>query len=232
MRAHADTTISLCVYALNIESETKMTRKDDRVRQPFLALAGASLLVLAGASSSALAQSADPRPPSASENQINIQPAPNLLNPTTAPGFNGPLGSIFAPLADRGYKFHVVAFDLFQGNPSAGLITGRGSNSTYILVGTDIDLGKVAGLQGTTLHYENTFFANVHNLDLAGQIGDSQIGYQPPYNPTFTRLSRATIEQKFLDGRLDIDVGITHPDRYYASPNCTVLGSCFQDILY
>ncbi|WP_158810342.1 carbohydrate porin [Beijerinckia sp. L45] len=195
-------------------------RSSSGFRAGALALAGGSLLALASATSGAFAADLPTR-----------APAPDFIAPAATPGFSGPLSSIFAPLADRGFTFHVLALDFFQGNPSAGLQRGRGSNSTYIIVGTDIDLGKAAGLQGTYLHYENTFFANVHNLNLAGQIGDSQVGYQPPFNPTFTRLSRATIEQKLMDGKLDIEAGITHPDRFYAIPNCDSINSCFQDIL-
>ena len=194
--------------------------RSTRSRAGVLALAGASLLALASATSGASAADLATR-----------APAPDYIAPVATPGFSGPLSSIFAPLADRGFTFHVLALDFFQGNPSMGLQRGRGSNSTYIIVGTDIDLGKAAGLQGTYLHYENTFFANVHNLGLAGQIGDSTVGYQPPYNPTFTRLSRATVEQKLMDGKLDIEAGITHPDRFYAIPNCDSINSCFQSLL-
>lgn len=189
-------------------------------RTAALALAGVSLVALAAVPSKTFAADLPEAGPAV------VAPAP------AAPAITGPLSSVFAPLADRGFNFHVLALDFFQGNPSMGLQRGRGSNSTYIIVGTDIDLGKAAGLQGTSLHYENTFFANVYNLNLAGQIGDSQVGYQPPYNPTFTRLSRATIEQKLLNDKLDIEVGITHPDRYYATPNCDSINSCFQDLLY
>ncbi|VTZ25944.1 Porin (fragment) [Methylocella tundrae] len=45
-------------------------------------------------------------------------------------------------------------------------------------------------------------------------------------------MSIMTLEQKLFDDHLDIEIGKTHPDRYYALPNCNSINSCFQDILY
>ncbi|PNG24891.1 porin [Methylocella silvestris] len=170
--------------------------------------------------------------PGASPEDVNPNLVVGLEKPVAKPGFNGPLASIFVPLAAQGYTFHALAIDFVQGNPSAGLVTGRYSNSAYFIVGGDADLGKIAGWQGASLHYENTFFGIVENLSIAPQIGDSTVGYQPPFTPPTAWLSIMTFEQKLFDDHLDFEIGKSHPDRYYALPNCNSINSCFQDILY
>jgi carbohydrate-selective porin OprB len=66
---------------------------------------------------------------------------------------------------------------------------------------------------------------------MGADIGDTTIGYQPTFNRDFARLSILTYEQRLLDDRLAIEVGRTHPNRYYALPPCQSNASCFQDIL-
>ncbi|MDR3460783.1 MAG: carbohydrate porin [Beijerinckiaceae bacterium] len=149
-----------------------------------------------------------------------------------SPGFSGPLASFAAPLAAQGITFHAVALDFAEYDPSLGLQTGHAANSAYIVEGVDFDLATLAGLKGTSLHFENVFFAGVENINIAPQIGDSQVGYQPPYTPRVARLSRATVEQKLADGKLDIEVGSTHPAYYYAKFNCSSINTCFQSVLY
>ena len=215
---------------------TRMTTRDrngaqaPRIRSHG-AIAVAMLLMLAPASE-AMAQDADPRPPNASNEQVNPKVIPGLVKPDTAPGYSGPLATFAGPLAAKGITFHVLDLDFGQTNPSLGIAPGHGSNSNYTIVGVDADLGVLAGMQGTSLHFENVFFSGVKNLGLAGQIGDSQVGYQPPYTPRVARLSNATIEQKLVDGRLDITAGITHPGYFYGTPNCNSINSCFQDMFY
>ncbi len=188
-----------------------------------------SVLLLSGA---AQAQEGGSRPPGAINEEVNPKVVPGLVKPVAPKGLSGPLATFAQPYADRGITFHILALDFAQDNPSVGILRGRGANSLYIIEGVDADLSKLFGMPGTSLHFENVFFAGVSNLNQAGQIGDSQVGYQPPFTPRVARLSRATVEQKLLDGKLDIEVGSTHPGYYYALPNCQSINSCFQDILY
>ena len=173
--------------------------------------------------------------PPINANPGNISPKivpGNAPKPAVAPGFNGPLATFAAPLAAKGITFHAIALNFSEVNPSLGLQRGRGANSLYVIEGADADLGKLLGLSGLSLHYENVFFPATENLNIAPQIGDSQVGYQPPYTPRIARLSRATVEQKAFGDRLDVEVGATHPAYYYALFNCDSINSCFQDILY
>jgi porin len=166
---------------------------------------------------------------------VSDAPLPTTKSPppVAAPsGFSGPLASFAAPLFAEGISFHAVALNFSEANPSLGLAPGHAANSLYVIEGVDADLGKLMGLAGTSLHFENMFFPATENLNIAPQIGDSQVGYQPPFTPRIARLSRATIEQKLLDNRLDVEVGMTHPGYYYALFNCSSINTCFQDMLY
>ena len=150
----------------------------------------------------------------------------------STPGFSGPLAGIFAPLAEDGLTFHTLAMNFFDANPSVGVDTGHSTNSLYLYVGADADLGKAMGLNGLSLHYEHVFFPLTRNLNIAPQIADSKVGYQPAFTPRGGRLGRATIEGKTADGRLDVELGVTHPAYYYALANCDAIATCFQTVLY
>ena len=192
-------------------------RKTSRLRLASALLGAVSAILVMGA------------PASAADLDVS---APVVVIPPPPSGFSGPLAPYFAPLADKGITFHALVLDFFGDNPSIGLQRGRGSNSGYIIEGVDLDLSKLWGLPGTSLHYENTFFAGVTNLNAAPQIGDAQIGFPPPFTPRVARLTRFTVEQKLADGKLDIEAGITHPGYYFAKFNCGTYNACFQDILY
>ncbi len=195
-------------------------RHRDGARAPRIkarrAMAAAAILTMATASR-ATAADLDP---------------PTVVTPVATSGFSGPLATFAGPLAAKGITFHVIDLDFAETNPSLGVAPGHGANSNYTIVGIDADLGLLAGLQGTSLHFENVFFSGVKNLGIAGQIGDSQVGYQPPFTPRVARLSNATIEQKLVDGKLDITAGITHPGYFYGVPNCNSINTCFQDLFY
>jgi porin len=175
---------------------------------------------------------AQDRPPSSINEEVNPKVIPGLVAPSSPSGRHGPLAPLADKFAEHGITFHAISIDFFTTNPTAGLVPGKTENSLYNILGVDVDLSKTTGLRGTSLHYETTIFAGNTNFGFLGQTGDSLVGYQGTYNKRTAVLSVATIEQKFLDDRLDFEIGRTHPNRYYALPACQSLDSCFQDILY
>lgn len=144
----------------------------------------------------------------------------------------GPLAPYAADLAAAGIRFDANAYNYFYSNPSLGLRPGQLSNSAYYLLSMDLDLARIAGIDGAAFHFTQTFFGlRWNNRNMISDIGDSTIGYQSTFNRDFARLSIMTYEQKLLDDRLTLEVGRTHPNRYYALPPCQSSTSCFQDIL-
>lgn len=146
--------------------------------------------------------------------------------------WHGPLAPYAASLAAAGLSFDVTVYEFLFSNPSAGLRPGQISNSTYVLLSLDADLDRLAGIPGGWFHITQTVFGfRFNNRNMDGDVGDTTVGYQPTFNRDAARLSVLTYEQRLLDDRLSIEVGRTHPNRYYALPPCQSAASCFQDIL-
>ncbi|KQP39467.1 carbohydrate porin [Methylobacterium sp. Leaf106] len=168
--------------------------------------------------------------------ELNAQTQPrtdrDIASKPADPVRTGPLAPWATDMAARGLTFDVNIYDFYQANPSAGLRTGEQSNAAYFVLSMTADMQKLAGIAGGSINFTQTFFGLVRNLNMAGDIGDTTVGYQPPYTPNSTRLSLLTYQQKLLDDRLVVEVGRTHPDRYYGLPPCNSINSCFQDMFY
>ncbi|WP_284211541.1 carbohydrate porin, partial [Methylobacterium brachythecii] len=149
-----------------------------------------------------------------------------------APVRVGPLADWANGMAAAGFTFDINMYDFYQANPSAGLRPGNQSNSAYFVLSMTADMQKLAGIAGGSINFTETFFGLVRNTNLAGAIGDTTMGYQPPFTPNDTRLSLLTYQQKLLDDRLVVEFGRTHPGRYYGLPNCNSINTCFQDLFY
>ena len=158
---------------------------------------------------------------------------PAIAQDANAPAFKGPFAPLASNLADKGITLHATTYDFLNANPSFGLEPGHASNSTYWVTGMDLDLDKLAGLRGATIHLKETFFSFVYNNDdIAAEFGDNSLGYQTTYNMLSNQLSELTYEQKLLNGRLDIEFGRTHPNFYFTPMTCQTYNTCYQDILY
>ncbi|KQO71625.1 porin [Methylobacterium sp. Leaf465] len=178
----------------------------------------------------ALAQTASPVGQFNDQTQPRTDPA--IADKPKDPVRVGPLAPWATEMAARGLTFDVNVYDFYQANPTMGLRPGEQSNSAYFVLSMTADMQKIAGISGGTINFTQTFFGLVRNLNMAADIGDTTVGYQPPFNPNFARLSLFTYQQKLLDDRLVVEVGRTHPDRYYGLPPCNSINSCFQDMFY
>ncbi|APH57318.1 Porin [Granulibacter bethesdensis] len=166
----------------------------------------------------------------------NPRVVPGLIKPIQTKEIRddeGPLGPLSRTLLKRGISFHVSLFDFFSSNPSVGQDTGNTVNSTYLLTGADFDLDKILGIHHARLHFEETFFGlRANNIEATRQFSDSSTGYQTTYNLRSEQLSTLTYEQTFFNDRLNIELGRTHPNRFFALPTCQTLNSCYNNILY
>jgi porin len=91
------------------------------------------------------------------------------------------------------------------GNPSGGIRQGS-DYAGQIYLGTDFDMSKIAGLTGTTIHVAIT---QRHGRNLAADDIGNNTSVQEVYGTQNLHLAVLTIEQKLLDGRLDITAGRT-----------------------
>ncbi|WP_141694037.1 carbohydrate porin [Methyloligella halotolerans] len=159
--------------------------------------------------------------------------APAQAQDAAAPVYKGPLSKPASNLAAKGIDLHADVYNFFNSNPSFGLDLGHTGNSAYWVTGADMDLEKMLGWKGTKVHFKETFFNLVENNDyIAGQFGDSAIGYQTTYIQRDSQLSQLTLEQSLFNGKVNIEAGRTHPFFYFTPMTCETFNTCYQDTLY
>lgn len=144
---------------------------------------------------------------------------------------SGPLAAWATETAAQGLTFDVNAYSFYTANPALGLRPGQQAHAAYLVLSLSADLERLAGLPGGSINVTQSVFGLVRNLGMADDVGDSVAGYQSPYNPNPTRLSLLTYQQQLLDDQLVLEIGRTHPDRYYALPPCGTVNSCYQSLL-
>ncbi|WP_244118695.1 carbohydrate porin [Burkholderia gladioli] len=116
-------------------------------------------------------------------------------------------------------------------NPSAGQQTGNHEALTFLTVGADINLQKMVGFPGATIHFQQAFAPFVFNTLYGTQVGDSIVGQPSPYVPRKAYLTLFTWEQKFLEGRGTVEFGKSNSGNYFAVPVCDLPYRCFSPIL-
>jgi porin len=169
--------------------------------------------IVATAMTAALLPALAPTPASAgSLSQQQVQ--------TDAP--TGPLFGVAQNLADMGIHINSLAYDALENNVSTGNRVGRTSNNVTIFLGTDIDLGKLVGIEGGTLHVGvGLFFGRVRNGSQINAIQDtsSALAGLPILNRNRSwYLTSLSYEQKLFNDRLDVEVGRINAKRAFDLP--------------
>jgi porin len=90
-------------------------------------------------------------------------------------------------------------------NPSGGIRQG-GDYAGQLYLGGDFDMSKIAGIPGMTIHLAIT---QRHGSNLAADDIGNNTSVQEVYGTQNTHLAVLTIEEKLLNGRLDITAGRT-----------------------
>lgn len=134
-------------------------------------------------------------------------------------------------LASQGIDVSAIYLNQFMANPSTGFNTGTTSSTGALIPHIDVDLNKLAGIPGASIHFEQAIFTFVSGQNMTSNVGGILPGL--PYNAVgkHTYLSELTYEQKLLQGRLDIEVGRMNPLRHFSSPNCDNFFTC-QDPVF
>jgi porin len=91
------------------------------------------------------------------------------------------------------------------GNPSGGIRQGT-DYTGQVYMGADFDLGRILGLQGTTVHVAIT---DRHGRNLAADYIGNNTSVQEVYGTQNLHLAVFTIEQKLFNDRLEITAGRT-----------------------
>jgi porin len=143
----------------------------------------------------------------------------------------GPWADTGTRLTDRGITPRLALLQFFQANPGTGVDTGNRQVLSLVTVGADLDLARIAGLDGATIHVEQMFVPIISNLNYRAQLGDALSAIGAPYLPKHNHLQTFTYEQKLLDGKFTIEVGKSNAIYYFASGLCNLLLSCQDTIL-
>lgn len=134
-------------------------------------------------------------------------------------------------LRNLGITPSLVLAQFYLDNPSAGQQTGNHEALTFLAVGTDIDLQKMVGLPGATIHFQELLAPFVVNTLHGGEVGDSIVGQPSPYIPRKAHLTLFTWEQKFLEGRATVEFGKSNAGNYFAVPVCELPFGCLSPII-
>ncbi|WP_322047972.1 carbohydrate porin [Paraburkholderia sp. J67] len=140
-----------------------------------------------------------------------------------------------ATLNGLGIDMHALLLNFFMTNPSTGVNTGRTGNSGILILGSDVDLGKLAGLNGGFFHIEEAFFVFKHNVgsapnSFAGDVGSYMAGQPFPNNTPPNYLSLLTYEQHLMGDRLQLEAGRMNASRYFELQNCENIATCLDPI--
>jgi porin len=156
------------------------------------------------------------------ETHTAVQPPP----PPPAPR-SGPLSSIGAKLNEKGITPVINVLQFVLTNPSLGQKTGSHGALTLITLGSDLDLQKLAGFNGSSIHFQQLIVPQTNNLSYGNiDVGDELGGQPPPYIPKEFHLTQFTWEQKALHNRLDFELGKSNAGNYFAVPVCNQAFTC------
>jgi porin len=168
----------------------------------------------------------------ASNNQDNVSHIGNAIPEPPESMRHGPLASLGQRLNDWGVTPSLNLTQIYLGNPSAGQQPGNHEILTFIAVGGDFDLQKIAGFPGATIHFQQVFAPFTTNVAWGNQVGDTLGGKPGPFVPKKAHLAVFTWEQKAFHDRLDVEVGKSSPDNYFALPVCNQGFGCTSALLY
>lgn len=142
-----------------------------------------------------------------------------------------PLSEAGAWLKENGITPHLIASQLWMGNPSAGVTTDKHEALTMFMAGADFNLDKMNLIPGGQIHFMQLWVPFSHNQDYGTQVGGLLAGNPPPYIPKVAHLMRFTYEQQLMDDRLSIEVGKSNPGQFFGFTNCNMAASCVNTVL-
>ncbi len=144
---------------------------------------------------------------------------------------DGPLANQGQWLVDHGITPHLTFIQLYFANPGVGVETDQSESVSIFTVGASLDLEKMIGLSGGTIHYEHLFAPWIHNLNYGMQASSTIVGTLGPYIPKTSHLTLFTYEQKLLDDKLTLEAGKSNAGNYFALPMCNSPTLCVSATL-
>ncbi|MGI4855576.1 MAG: carbohydrate porin [Janthinobacterium lividum] len=146
-------------------------------------------------------------------------------------GRTGPLAGIGATLNGWGITPVINLTQMYLANPSTGQKTGKHEALTFVTVGADLDMQKLLGINGATIHFAQLFVPFTNNLSYGRQVGDSIAGQPAPYIPKVSHLVTFTWEQKAFADRATLEFGKSNAGLYFGTPVCNQGFECQSPLL-
>lgn len=134
-------------------------------------------------------------------------------------------------LVDHGITPHLTFTQMYFANPGVGVDTDNSQAVSIFTVGASLDMEKLVGLKGGTIHYEHLFAPWIDNDNYGGQASSSIVGTIGPYIPQTSHLTLFTYEQKLLDDKLTLEAGKSNAGNYFALPLCNTPTMCVSSTL-
>lgn len=134
-------------------------------------------------------------------------------------------------------KLHLQVMNLSLKNMGTGPRPYTYANNGVIVAGADLDLGRIAGLEGAKLQFDYIFFPWMRGEGVPtqnnwqGAVG-SMFGGAPMHNDIDSGyLGMFAYSQTALDGRLDFTIGRTNAKRHFYMVNCDNFVACNDPIV-
>lgn len=150
---------------------------------------------------------------------------------------DAPLASLGKQLSSYGIQAHVQFWNLSMKNLDTGPRPHSFGNSGNLYLGADIDLQKLSGIDGASLHVEQTLFildngtGQPTSRNWQGAAGSYFAGAPIHNDLTSHQLSLLTYQQTWLDARLDMSLGRTNARRYFYIYNCETVVTCNDPVI-
>lgn len=123
--------------------------------------------------------------------------------PVPSPTLTGDWGGARTRYADAGVTFRGDYVSESFANVSGGLQRGS-AYAQQLRMGADLDMGRLAGWQGTTLHFT---INDRRGTGISSDYIGNRLPVQEVYGGLYTRLSEASVEQDLAGGRLNLRLG-------------------------
>jgi porin len=145
------------------------------------------------------------------------------------PTLTGNWGGVRTSLTQMGISLHAMSYTEFADNVSGGKAIGNSTANEFIF-GTDLDLGKLAGVPGGTVHI---LFAD--RMISGPAVSTTDIGNEFAVQNNFglgevLRLAQFSYEQTFDNGLIDTQAGFFANGNYFATN--IALGCDFQNTAF
>ncbi|MBA1289222.1 carbohydrate porin [Pseudomonas japonica] len=157
----------------------------------------------------------------------------DALKPAPA-GFKKPLAGLGETFSQAGFYPNLFLGQWYISNPSAGVQQGSHQWMTQINAGFDFYLEPLTGLKGTSVHFMEGYVPWITDQTATDnyftQSGSLINGSKSGYVPVTSHLTRFTLEQELLDGRVFLEGGKGYVNDYVARPDCLNAFMCMSTI--